>query len=57
MTYEYNTEELRLKLDNLLFKYWESLPEPKMFYTEWFYGEGGIRDILNLRHLEARDEV
>jgi hypothetical protein len=44
--------ELRLDLENELYEFWKKLPEPKICYTEWFYGDGGFWDLLNNRHLK-----
>lgn len=48
--------KLRDSIDNLLFKYYARLPEPKMTYTEWWYGNGGIKEALDRRHLIQSDE-
>ena len=48
---------LRDKIDNLLFQYWESLPEPKKDYVNWWYGDGGVNETLNTYHLpETKEE-
>lgn len=49
-------DKLRDSIDNLLFKYWTGLPEPKMTYTEWWYGRGGIKEMLDGRHLIQSNE-
>ena len=49
---ENNLEKLRLKLDNLLWEYWKSVPEPKLSYGRWWCSEGGLKDMLDKRHLE-----
>ena len=35
------------RVENTLFEFWESLPEPKLDYTQWYYGEGGVKESLN----------
>ncbi len=45
----------RIKLDNMLFHYWESLPAPKISYTEWWYGL--VKPVIDKAHrLEWPDE-
>ena len=34
-------------IENLLYEYWESLPNPKLPYTEWFYMNNGPKDFLD----------
>ena len=38
------------QLEDEMFLYWESLPEPKKTYVIWWYGENGIRDTLQNFH-------
>lgn len=40
-------EEIRWKIESLLFQYWEKLPGPKPTYTEWYYAEGRYHDLLS----------
>jgi len=49
-TMEKTLEEIRDEVDNLLFKYWEALSEPKKDYVQWWYGDGGIKDALDNFH-------
>lgn len=42
-----NTEKLREQIEGLLYRYWESLSEPKQTYTQWYYGKGRYFDLLN----------
>lgn len=51
---ELRRDWLRKDLENLLFRYWEELPEPKKCYTEWFYGDGGFQEMLNSHHLKDK---
>jgi len=38
--------DLKTQLENLCFRYWESMPEPKPQYTQWWYGDGGPMEAL-----------
>lgn len=50
-------DSLQNKIETMLTKTWNEMPEPKPTYTEWFYGDGGPRDAM-LRMLEKmRDQV
>jgi len=37
-------ENIKLKIENLLYEIYEKLPENKPSYTAWYYSEGGIKD-------------
>ena len=39
------------ELENVMYRYWVSLPEPKIDYTQWWYRDGGIRDMLQTYHI------
>lgn len=41
--------KLRDEIESLLWRYWENLPEPKMNYVNWWYGDGRFYDLLNER--------
>jgi len=50
------------EIEAMLFRYWDRLPEPKKNYTQWWYSDGGIRDMLQTYHqtdpeFEARFKV
>jgi hypothetical protein len=34
------------ELESAMFRYHMSLPEPKKTYVDWWYSEGGIKDML-----------
>ena len=38
------------EIESTMFLYWESLPEPKKNYVQWWYSQGGIRDMLSDYH-------
>lgn len=39
--------EIRIKIDDLLFLFWESYLKPNIDYVEWYYKRNGISDQLN----------
>lgn len=39
-------------LKDLLYDYWAELDYPKLAFGEWFYGCGGIEDVLMIRHMQ-----
>ena len=38
------------ELENVMYRYWVSLPEPKIDYTQWWYSDGGVKDMLQTYH-------
>jgi hypothetical protein len=48
--------EINVDLENMLFRYWESLPDPKKWYSVWMYGDGGVRDMLLNYHKPEVEE-
>lgn len=43
-------KELRDEIENMLFQYWDALPHPKKTQSEYFYGNGGVKDFLDNFH-------
>lgn len=41
----------------MLTKQWNEMPKPKPTYTEWFYGDGGPRDVIDQLLNKMRDAV
>lgn len=37
-------EALKDRIENLLFQYWNEMPDEKPSYTSWFYSEGGVKE-------------
>ena len=50
-------DSLQTRIENMLFSVWEEMPEPKPTYTEWFYGDGGPRDVIGELLGKMRDTV
>ena len=34
------------EIESALYRYWVCLPEPKIDYTQWYYSDGGIREMI-----------
>ena len=39
------------ELESILWNYYQSIPEPKISYESWWYGDQGIREWLLNYHL------
>jgi len=39
------------ELESILWNYYQSMPEPKISYESWWYGDGGIREMLQTHHI------
>jgi hypothetical protein len=37
-------EALKDRIENLLFQYWNEMPNEKPRYTLWFYSKGGVKE-------------
>ena len=48
---------LQANLETMLTAQWNGMPDPKPTYTEWFYGDGGPRDVINILLDKMRDQV
>ena len=40
------------ELESIMWQYYTSLPEPKISYTIWWYGTGGIKEMLQGYHVD-----
>ena len=38
------------EIESVMYRYWVSLPEPKIDYTQWWYSDGGVKDMLQTYH-------
>jgi hypothetical protein len=50
-------DSLQNRIETMLTEQWAEMPDPKPTYTEWFYGDGGPRDVINDLLNEMRDQV
>ena len=52
MANNFESEITRITLENRLFEFWERLPRPKLSYSEWWYGEKGVKAALDRKEEE-----
>jgi len=45
------------ELESVLWNYYQSMPEPKISYESWWYGDGGIREMLQTYHLPQQSQT
>jgi len=50
-------DSLQDRIETMLTKQWEEMSKPKPTYTEWFYGDGGPRDVIARMLKKMRDQV
>jgi hypothetical protein len=41
-----DTEKAQNEVEQALFKYWKTLPKPKIWFGDWYRQPGGFRDLL-----------
>jgi len=41
------------ELESIMWQYYQQLPEPKISYVEWWYGDSGVRETLLTYHVKA----
>jgi hypothetical protein len=42
------------ELEEILYVYWVELPGPKIDYAIWWYGDGGIKEMLQTYHIDTK---
>ena len=42
------------ELESIMYRYWVGLAEPKIDYTQWWYGDGGIKETLQTYHIDKK---
>lgn len=55
---EMDSYELQIHAGNVAYQVWARMPEPKLEYTEWYYGkrEQSLSESLERVRLEETDE-
>ena len=43
------------ELESIMYNYWQGLPEPKLEYAVWWYGDGGVKETLQIYHIPQKD--
>ena len=38
-------------VESILWNYYQDLPEPKISFESWWYGDGSIREMLQTHHI------
>ena len=42
------------ELESIMYRYWVGLSEPKIDYTQWWYSDGGIKEMLQTYHIDTK---
>jgi len=41
-------------MESILWQYYNELPDPKIDYVQWFYGDGGVKETMLTYHIEKK---
>ena len=42
------------ELESIMYRYWVGLSEPKIDYTQWWYSDGGVKEMLQTYHIDTK---
>ena len=44
------------ELESIMWNYFQMLPEPKISFEAWWYGDNGVRETLLTYHIDKKPE-